>query len=375
MKSVVIIDPKGVIPSGGIEVIKRHEKYSNTLEKISNGEINLMIITNSINERYIQTSNLKIFSTNTSRLNLIKFVLQANKIIQCHQFESLLLVAGDPWEPAWCANQIKKRFIDKKISIEVQAHGDFADKSWKYLSFRNFFRYFVMFYGYKIASTLRVTSETQKNNFARTMKIPIEKMKVIPVYMDLKKVRKSTTKSDRICIGLVGRIHFDRGLKEFTKLLKSINSQNEAFKVLIAGGGPKINWLIRKTNYLKSGNRVCFLGNLNHQDLQNFWSQINVLVSMAPLESFGRAMRESIVSGVPVWAIRSAGSLELHRELRGDGIYFIEPKCSDKELLNELRTISGSLIKNSSITALIESDKMNLKNLVKNWILNVDSLA
>lgn len=375
MKSVIILDPKGVIPCGGNDVIKRHEKYAKALEKISNKDINLVIITNSLKQSRIQASSLQISSTNTFKFNFLGYILQARKIIKSKKCESILLVAGDPWESAWCASAIKKSIRKKNISIEVQAHGDFADKFWKYLSIRNYFRYWLIFYGLKIATTIRVTTEMQKNNFSCQMDIPTERMKVIPVYMDLKKTQKTIIKPDTVSIGLVGRIHFDRGLKEFVEIIKRLNSQNKEFRVLIAGSGPKTNWLMSKMMYLKSVNRVLFFGNLSDQEMHYFWPEITVLVSMAPFESFGRAMRESIVSGVPVWAVRSTGSLELHRELNGDGIYFIEPNYSNKKLLNEIRTISGSFIKNSSINTLIDSDKMNLKNLVRNWILNVDSLA
>ena len=375
MKNVIILDPKGVIPAGGKNVIKRHEKYSNELNKLSKGDIKLIVITNSINQNLIEENNLEIFSTNTSSLNLIKFISQAKKIIHNNEMENIILVAGDPWEPAWCANQIKKSFIEKIISIEVQAHGDFADQSWKYLSIKNWLRYFLMSYGLKIATTIRVTSETQKKNFAQTMKIPTEKMFVIPVFMDLKKLDKLTTKPDGLFIGLLGRIHFDRGLKEFVKLLKKLNTEDKQFKVLIAGSGPKINWLMRKTSFLKSEDRVYVLGNLDDHELQNFWSKINVLVSMAPFESFGRAMREAIASGIPVWAIKSTGSLELHKMLSGRGIYLINPREDRKVLFSELSCIAKSGVDDEAIRLLIEFDEFNLIKLIENWILNSNRVA
>ena len=375
MKNVIILDPKGIIPAGGTNVIKRHEKYSNELNRISNGDMKLIVITNSIDQNLIDETNLEILSTNTSALNLMKFISQSKKIIHNHKMENVLLLAGDPWEPAWCAKLFKKSFVEKIISMEVQAHGDFADKSWKYLSIKNLLRYFLMSYGLKIATTIRVTSEMQKKNFMQAMKIPAEKMFVIPVFMDLKKMRKLTTRPDGLNIGFLGRIHFDRGLKEFVKLLKNLNTEDKLFKVLIAGSGPKINWLMRKTNFLKSEERVYVLGNIEDHELQNFWSKINVLVSMAPFESFGRAMREAIASGIPVWAIKSTGSLELHKMLGGRGIYLINPMEDRKVLFSELSYIAKSGVDDEAIRLLIESDELNLVKLIENWILNSNRVA
>jgi glycosyltransferase involved in cell wall biosynthesis len=316
-------------------------------------------------------SNLKIYGTNTARLNFYEYIKRTKKILRENKINTSLLVAGDPWESAWCAALIRKDFLNRKTSIEVQAHGDFAEKNWKYLSFINFSRYLLLSIGLKIASTIRVTSEQQKNNFNKKFKVPRNKMIVIPVFMDLKKPDRDTEQPRKMSIGLVGRLHFDRGLKDFVKLLKKLTIDDLGITVNVAGDGPELNWLKRKTKYLRKQDKIYFLGNLNIYELQRFWEKIGVLISVAPVESFGRAMREAIVNGVPVWTTRSTGSIELHKQLNGQGIYFIDQNKDGQVLSNELETILNLYIPKQSISKLIDSDELNLNKLIENWLLYV----
>jgi glycosyltransferase involved in cell wall biosynthesis len=371
MKSIVIIDPKGVISSGGLDVIKRHANYSQLLKSHSNGEVNLVVVSNSAPINEISSSNLKMYSTNTSRVNFFKYIKRTKKILHDNKIETFLLVAGDPWESAWCAALIRKEFLNRKTPIEVQAHGDFAEKNWKYLSFINLIRYTLISIGLRIAYSIRVTSEQQKSNFNEKFQVPRNKMIVIPVFMDLKKLHRDTEQPRKMSIGLVGRLHFDRGLKDFVKLLKKLTKNNRGITVFVAGDGPKLNWFKRKTKDLGKQNKVYFLGNLDVDELQRFWEKIGVLISVAPLESFGRAMREAIVSGVPVWAIRSTGSLELHKQLNGQGIYFIDQNKDYRALHNELETILKFHIPKQLISELINSDELNLIQLIENWLSSV----
>jgi glycosyltransferase involved in cell wall biosynthesis len=54
-----------------------------------------------------------------------------------------------------------------------------------------------------------------------------------------------------------------------------------------------------------------FLGSLKNSEVQETWSGIGVLLSTAPFESYGLAMREALLHNVPVVSRRNAGSLEL----------------------------------------------------------------
>ena len=371
MKSIVIIDPKGVIPSGGLDVIKRHANYSKILNSFSHGEVDLVVISNSAISNSLSLNYMKLYSTNTSRLNLFKFIKKAKKILRENKIRASLLVAGDPWESAWCAAQIRKEFLNRKTPIEVQAHGDFAEKNWKYLSFINLFRYILISIGLEIASSIRVTSEQQKSNFNKKFKVPQDKMVVIPVFMDLKKLQKVKKQPRIMSLGLVGRLHFDRGLKDFVRLLDKLTKNNRAITVFVAGDGPKLNWLKRNTKDLRKQEKIYFLGNLNIDEIQRFWEKIGVLISVAPVESFGRAMREAIVNGVPVWATRSTGSEELFRQLNGQGIYFIDLNKDDHELSNELEAILNFYIPEHLISTLINSDDLNLRKLILNWLSSV----
>jgi hypothetical protein len=68
------------------------------------------------------------------------------------------------------------------------------------------------------------------------------------------------------------------------------------FKVIIIGSGnQKSNFLARLKSII-STSRVIYLGQLSERELNNAWNKIGVLVSIAPVESYGRVMREALLA-------------------------------------------------------------------------------
>ena len=69
------------------------------------------------------------------------------------------------------------------------------------------------------------------------------------------------------------------------------------------------------------------------------WNKIGVLVSLAPVESYGRVIREAFVAGVPVWVSKSSGSLDLMSAANSKGIKLLDLNHSDKALLKEFESL------------------------------------
>ena len=56
-----------------------------------------------------------------------------------------------------------------------------------------------------------------------------------------------------------------------------------------------------------------FTGPLTNQEVQKKWIDIGVLLSTASYESYGLAMREALLHGVPVVSKENAGATELEK--------------------------------------------------------------
>jgi len=113
--SILILDPRGVIPAGKNDVIERHSNYGKELEK-QNKKIDYRLKVFTASTKQISTSkNNKAFEVlNISKptFNSYKFAKRAHKYVKSRKVSVKLLVAGDPWESYWCAYFLNK-FLNK----------------------------------------------------------------------------------------------------------------------------------------------------------------------------------------------------------------------------------------------------------------------
>jgi glycosyltransferase involved in cell wall biosynthesis len=59
--------------------------------------------------------------------------------------------------------------------------------------------------------------------------------------------------------------------------------------------------------------KATFTGALTNKEVQEKWAEIGVLLSTAPYESYGLAMREALLHGVPIVSKENAGAIELEQ--------------------------------------------------------------
>ena len=109
-------------------------------------------------------------------------------------------------------------------------------------------------------------------------------------------------------------------------------------------------------------------GHLAEVEMRNIWKILDVLVSCAPAESYGRAFRESIFSGVPVWAIRSEGIKYFSSEIGEEGLTILDVSKSANDLLLELRRILHQKIPLSVRQGILVKHNEDKDLVVSTWI-------
>ena len=140
-------------------------------------------------------------------------------------------------------------------------------------------------------------------------------------------------------IALIGRIHEDRGIWSFINLINKLNHVSQDFDVIIIGSGQTESEFLTKIKNIIPRQRLKVLGQLSEDLLAKMWPKIGVLVSLAPVESYGRVIREAYISGVPVWVSKSSGALDLISTANSKGIKLIDINHSDKALLKEFESL------------------------------------
>ena len=367
--SVLILDPRGNIVAGGKDVIARHEIYAKELHrqgKTSNLELKVFSAAVSA-KGSSKGENESVITISKPTFNSYMFARKVHKLIKLNNLDVKLLVAGDPWESYWSAYFLN-RFLNKKISIQIQVHGDIADPRWRKINLRNRIRFSLAKLALPKASSVRAVAKYQAEKLKNAFGIKKERIVVIPVPINV--IGKSVaSKSERPkTIGLIGRIHQDRGIWEFIKLVGILNLSIKDFKVVVIGDGPSKDKFLLKLGSVISKNRLVYIGQLPESELRKAWNKIGVLVSMAPVESYGRVMRQSLIAGVPVWATASAGVKDLMENFKKGEVKILDLSKSDAFLDKDFKALLKTKVSSDFSKKFIKENNTYAAKLANSWI-------
>jgi len=363
---VLIMDPRGVIASGGTDVIERHMRYKIELNSL-NSKLDLIVCSASMNSRKAYSVRELVFINSYPTFNPFKFARNVKGFITSNNLEVKLLVVGDPWESVFSAI-VLNRLLKKRIPIQIQLHGDIANPAWKNISFKNRIRFNLAKLSMSKASGIRAVSNSQAVKVTKIFKIKRAQISVIPVPINNLRLTSSISSKKPKTLGLIGRIHNDRGVYSFIKLVKSLSVVRDDFTVVIAGGGPDESRFLADIKELLPKSRIRFLGHLSEKELKKVWREIGILVSTAPAESYGRAMREALVAGVPVWATKSSGVEDLILKAGKDAVRILDLAKSNDELSIEFDQLLKSRVPISFRKQFINDNSTYARLLAKSWV-------
>jgi glycosyltransferase involved in cell wall biosynthesis len=370
--SILILDPRGVILVGENDVIKRHSNYGKELEKQSKKiDYRLKVFTASTKQISTFKNNkpFEIINISKPTFNSYKFAQSAHKYIESNKVSVKLFVVGDPWESFWSAYFLNK-FLNKKIPIQI--HGDIADSRWRRINYRNRIRYCFAKLSLPKASSVRAVTKYQAENLVNFFGIKSEKIVVVPVPITVAS-KSVTLKTERPkTIGLIGRIHQDRGIWDFINLIRILNSNSKDFKVVVIGDGPRKDKFLLKLESVIPKKRIIYLGQLSESELRKAWKKIGVLVSMAPVESYGRVIRESLIAGVPVWATASAGVKDLMNNCEKGEVKILDLSKSDATLDKDFNSLLKTKVSSDFSKRFIKENNTYAAELAKSWINTIN---
>ncbi len=370
-KAVLILDPRGNITLGGSDVINRHVLYANSLAKIGHPKnLKLKIFSTSSHSSNIQSGALDLDLISKPTFNSYKFAKRCSKAIKVQSMDIKLLVVGDPWESYWSAFFLNK-FLKRKIPIQIQVHGDIANPLWKKINLKNRFRLILAKISLNKCEVIRCVSKEQKLNLIRAFGIDKRKIVVIPVPIEV--VTKPLVPSKRPrTIGLIGRIHEDRGIWEFVELVKNLSKLDTNFRILIAGDGPARDKFIHQLEKVIPKNRIEYLGQISQGKLRSSWKSIGVLVSMAPVESYGRVLRESLLAGVPVWATASSGVVDLLDSAEPGTVKILDLEKNESDLYKDFESLLKVKVGSKFRDKFIKENNSYADKLAKSWIDTIE---
>jgi glycosyltransferase involved in cell wall biosynthesis len=241
---------------------------------------------------------------------------------------------------------------------------------WRNLNWRNRVRYYLAKYSCAKATAIRAVGDNQKKNLIKNLKLSTSKITVIPVPISQKLLLSKKLKGDQPprSIALIGRIHEDRGIWRFIDLVNKLNRVSKDFDVIVIGSGQAETEFIAAIKNIIPRQRLKIFGQISEDSLAKMWSKIGVLVSLAPVESYGRAIREAFISGIPVWVSKSSGALDLISAANSKGIKLIDLNNSDKALLKEFEKLLVVKSEYNLRSKLFDDNKRLSSLLVESWL-------
>jgi len=199
---------------------------------------------------------------------------------------------------------------------------------------RMFYSYWMPF-SYRKATRIITISQSTKRDIEKVLKIPGEKISVIPLAVDEKfkeKVSEAKIKEVRDKYSLpehyllhIGTLEPRKNLEFLIEVFHEVIKQKENSNLYLVISGKK-GWyyegLFKRVKELKLGNRVIFTGDLAEEDKAAVYRGARIFTFPSIYEGFGLPPLEAMASGVPVISSNTSSM----PEVIGEAGVLISPK-------------------------------------------------
>jgi len=188
------------------------------------------------------------------------------------------------------------------------------------------------------ADRIVCASQHEKHLLARLYDADPDRVAVVPCGVDLDLFRPQDKEAARRALGytderiilFVGRIEPLKGIDILINAVAQLGEESD-FHVLIVGGDRRSRQQVSHLQELASdlgiGERVCFLGAVDHEQLPLYYNAADVCVVPSFYESFGLVALEAMACGTPVVASRVGGLTGTVRD--GETGYLISWRCPE----------------------------------------------
>lgn len=350
-------------------LLTRLNQYSREMRKLdSRSNTRLLVIgsTDHLQAENIPLSNYESLSVEIidGTFGWLKFNFYAWSFLREKKVVPSILIAGDPWFGFLSCIFLKFSHLFSP-RIQVQVHGDLYTFS-KRKSFSEILK--VIFFNLEIltADSIRCVSDHQKSDLGKRFHFKQNKIFVAPIPIN-EIYYSASLHQDRKLIGFVGRLHPERGVAQMTELILSLLEHFPKDEIHIVGDGPARPEMEATFREIE-GAKVHFHGWLQPADLVSIFEKMEVMVSTAPSEGYGMALREALVCGVPVVARNSSGVRQARLAFPGEiGVFE-----SVAEAVSEIKKIIASPISFSRVSEIRTYqrviDSVHVRSLSESWI-------
>lgn len=366
---VIFIDFRGILTSeDNEETVNRHIRYSNSLKELTSDTSKIIVASfrdiSKQTKKYEEIEFVQVSRKGFPNLNTFR---NLKRMFAEHESSPITIVAGDPWETYW-VSLICKLLFSRGAKLQVQIHADVASELWKKQSFSNRVRCRLIFVNSGYIHSIRFVSKGQYEKFRKRYKTGKARIVIVPVPLNITGFIDELPESRRSDILFVGRLHKDRGLDVFCKIVKNLNSASSDFVVNVVGAGPEKELFLKILENICGEGRVKSFGFSDNFKIQQIVKSCRLLLSTAPSESYGRAMREAIFYGLPVWSVANQGAQELQKDFGAQIVRILNPTGSSEQLYREYVEFESVRVSKNVREQIKFSDSARIRTLAESWL-------
>lgn len=183
-------------------------------------------------------------------------------------------------------------------------------------------------------------------------------------------IARARIPENAIILLYAGRISPEKNVGLLLEIMQVLAKEKQDFRLLIAGAGPKENWVKEKTENLIP-EKIIQLGHLEKETLADYYANVDIFVHPNPREPFGIAPLEAMASGVPTVAPNAGGLLfyateenmwlcEPNGESFASAVREIidNPKLAEEKISNALETVQNNSRERSTDFLIETYDKI-----------------
>ncbi len=273
------------------------------------------------------------------------------------------LIAGDPVY-GFLSGLLLRLTKFRNSNLQLQFHGDVYSKA-SIRGVKSFIRFMIVRVSLRLADSVRVVSNFQILELCDLARANT-KFIVAPIPLDYAKI-PINPQIKRSGIGFIGRLHPERGTREFVSIVQELRSRGIFEPIFVIGDGKDKNFMIselRKFNLLSGVN---FLGNIGANELRNKYSVLKVILSCAVTEGYGLTLREGVISGAEVVARKSAGSVEALSHFQENLYLYEDVEDALRLIVQALGSVSDQYSNLERINIQKTFERTSISEWVSSW--------
>ena len=204
------------------------------------------------------------------------------------------------------------------------------------IGFRGWIKFFLQRYSLKSANKIITISQTAKEDIAKFLKEPLEKIEVIhlaasPIFQPITNHLSLATIKNKYhlpekFILYVGDVNYNKNLKNLFRAMVKVDLP--LVMVGQAAGDdnlPEVRSLLKLAQDLKISEKIIRTGFVADSDLAGIYNLAKVLVLPSLAEGFGLPVLEAIQAGCPV----VCSNIPVLKEVAEDSVIFINPNSQE----------------------------------------------